>query len=151
MATFDKSSSGKTRNKGSCEKTSPPNKKIVSSLAHLLPGVVDWENARVSFHGAVLSDRRRNNMSTSQPSKKTALLTTSLRLICTDFDGTMAEPEHKPISPFFSSGCWPGATRPGLLDHQHGAHLPQPAGRTRAAQNADLARTGSWPSSGKSG
>jgi hypothetical protein len=40
-------------------------------------------------------------MSTSQPSKRTALITTSLRLICTDFDGTLAEPEHKPISPIF--------------------------------------------------
>ena len=33
--------------------------------------------------------------------KKTALLSTSLRLICTDYDGTLAEPESKPISPIF--------------------------------------------------
>ena len=33
--------------------------------------------------------------------KKTALITTSLRLICTDFDGTIAEPDGKPISRAF--------------------------------------------------
>jgi len=33
--------------------------------------------------------------------KKTALLSSSLRLLCTDFDGTIAEPEGKPISPAF--------------------------------------------------
>jgi HAD superfamily hydrolase (TIGR01484 family) len=33
--------------------------------------------------------------------KKTALLTTSLRLICTDFDGTIAEQGPKRISPIF--------------------------------------------------
>ena len=33
--------------------------------------------------------------------KKTALLTTSLRLLCTDFDGTIAEHDNKPISPIF--------------------------------------------------
>ena len=33
--------------------------------------------------------------------KKTALITTSLRLLCTDFDGTIAEPDQKPISPVF--------------------------------------------------
>jgi hydroxymethylpyrimidine pyrophosphatase-like HAD family hydrolase len=33
--------------------------------------------------------------------KKTALLSTSLRLLCTDFDGTIAEPDGKPISPAF--------------------------------------------------
>ncbi len=33
--------------------------------------------------------------------KKTALLSSSLRLICTDFDGTIAEPEEKPISAIF--------------------------------------------------
>jgi hydroxymethylpyrimidine pyrophosphatase-like HAD family hydrolase len=40
-------------------------------------------------------------MSAQAISTKTALLSTSLRLICTDFDGTLAEPEHKPISPIF--------------------------------------------------
>ncbi len=30
--------------------------------------------------------------------KKTALLSTSLRLLCTDFDGTIAERDYKPIS-----------------------------------------------------
>ena len=33
--------------------------------------------------------------------KKTALLSTTMRLLCTDFDGTIAEPDHKPISPAF--------------------------------------------------
>jgi HAD superfamily hydrolase (TIGR01484 family) len=33
--------------------------------------------------------------------KKTALLTTQLRLLCTDFDGTIAEQSPKPISPAF--------------------------------------------------
>ena len=33
--------------------------------------------------------------------KKTALLSTSLRLLCTDFDGTIAEKDYKPISPLF--------------------------------------------------
>jgi hydroxymethylpyrimidine pyrophosphatase-like HAD family hydrolase len=33
--------------------------------------------------------------------KKTALLSTSLRLLCTDFDGTIAEPDRSPISPEF--------------------------------------------------
>ena len=33
--------------------------------------------------------------------KKTALLSTSLRLLCTDFDGTIAEPDHAPISAGF--------------------------------------------------
>jgi hydroxymethylpyrimidine pyrophosphatase-like HAD family hydrolase len=33
--------------------------------------------------------------------KKTALLTTSLRLICTDFDSTIAEPDGRPISSSF--------------------------------------------------
>jgi hydroxymethylpyrimidine pyrophosphatase-like HAD family hydrolase len=33
--------------------------------------------------------------------KKTALLSSSLRLLCTDFDGTIAESEGKPISPAF--------------------------------------------------
>lgn len=33
--------------------------------------------------------------------KKTALLSTRLRLICTDFDGTIAEPDGKPIMPAF--------------------------------------------------
>jgi hydroxymethylpyrimidine pyrophosphatase-like HAD family hydrolase len=37
----------------------------------------------------------------SAENKKTALLSTSLRLICTDFDSTIAEPENKPISPVF--------------------------------------------------
>ncbi|MEI9999719.1 MAG: hypothetical protein WDO13_11455 [Verrucomicrobiota bacterium] len=32
---------------------------------------------------------------------KTALLSTSLRLLCTDFDGTLAEPEGRPILPLF--------------------------------------------------
>jgi len=35
------------------------------------------------------------------PNKKTALLSTRLRLLCTDFDGTIAEPDFKPISPVF--------------------------------------------------
>ena len=34
-------------------------------------------------------------------STKTALLSTSLRLLCTDFDGTIAERDYKPISPVF--------------------------------------------------
>jgi hydroxymethylpyrimidine pyrophosphatase-like HAD family hydrolase len=33
--------------------------------------------------------------------KKTALLSTQLRMICTDFDGTIAEADHKPISSAF--------------------------------------------------
>jgi hydroxymethylpyrimidine pyrophosphatase-like HAD family hydrolase len=33
--------------------------------------------------------------------KKTALITTSLRMICTDFDGTIAEADGKPISSAF--------------------------------------------------
>jgi len=37
----------------------------------------------------------------SMDNKKTALLTTSLRLLCTDFDGTIAERDYKPISPAF--------------------------------------------------
>ena len=37
----------------------------------------------------------------SNLNKKTALITTSLRLICTDFDGTIAEPDGKPISRAF--------------------------------------------------
>src|SRR5260221_9542688 len=43
--------------------------------------------------------RRRETMST--PNKKTAPLSSSLRLICTDFDGTLAESENPPISPAF--------------------------------------------------
>jgi hydroxymethylpyrimidine pyrophosphatase-like HAD family hydrolase len=35
------------------------------------------------------------------PNKKTQPITTSLRLICTDFDGTIAEAERKPISDAF--------------------------------------------------
>lgn len=35
------------------------------------------------------------------PKKKTALLSTSLRLICTDYDGTIAEAENRPISDVF--------------------------------------------------
>jgi hydroxymethylpyrimidine pyrophosphatase-like HAD family hydrolase len=37
----------------------------------------------------------------SKPDKKTALITTSLRLLCTDFDGTIADGEGSPISPAF--------------------------------------------------
>jgi hydroxymethylpyrimidine pyrophosphatase-like HAD family hydrolase len=37
----------------------------------------------------------------TDPMKKTALLTTSLRLLCTDFDGTIAEADARPISPPF--------------------------------------------------
>jgi hydroxymethylpyrimidine pyrophosphatase-like HAD family hydrolase len=33
--------------------------------------------------------------------KKTALLSTSLRLLCTDYDGTVAEPDGQPINPVF--------------------------------------------------
>ncbi len=33
--------------------------------------------------------------------KKTALLSTSLRLICTDYDGTLAEPDNAPIADSF--------------------------------------------------
>ena len=35
------------------------------------------------------------------PHQKTALLSTCLRLLCTDFDGTIAEPDQQPISPVF--------------------------------------------------
>ncbi|MCE0483266.1 MAG: HAD hydrolase family protein [Methylacidiphilales bacterium] len=34
----------------------------------------------------------------TQLHKKTALLSSSLRMICTDYDGTITEPEHQPIS-----------------------------------------------------
>jgi len=37
----------------------------------------------------------------SSPHTKTAHLSTSLRLICTDFDGTIAEPDGQPISSIF--------------------------------------------------
>jgi hydroxymethylpyrimidine pyrophosphatase-like HAD family hydrolase len=37
----------------------------------------------------------------TETDKKTALLSTRLRLLCTDFDGTIAEPDHAPISPAF--------------------------------------------------
>ena len=37
----------------------------------------------------------------SQSKKKTALLSTSLRMICTDYDGTLAEPDGRPISDIF--------------------------------------------------
>ncbi len=37
----------------------------------------------------------------SESKKKTALLSTSLRMICTDFDGTLAEPDGRPISECF--------------------------------------------------
>jgi len=37
----------------------------------------------------------------SRPSHKTAHISTSLRLICTDFDGTIADSEGSPISPAF--------------------------------------------------
>jgi hypothetical protein len=42
------------------------------------------------------------------PHPKTALLSSCLRLLCTDFDGTIAEPEQKPISPVFFErlGAW---------------------------------------------
>ena len=33
--------------------------------------------------------------------QKTVPLSSRLRFLCTDFDGTIAEPEHKPISPVF--------------------------------------------------
>jgi len=37
----------------------------------------------------------------TEANKKTALLSTSLRLLCTDFDGTIAEGDSKPISSVF--------------------------------------------------
>ena len=33
--------------------------------------------------------------------QKTVPLSSRLRFLCTDFDGTIAEPDHKPISPVF--------------------------------------------------
>lgn len=77
---------------------------------------------------------------TTSPNKKTALLSSSLRLICTDYDGTLAESEAKPISDVFFQRL--------LAWRQHGpVYWIINTGRTFDSLQDDLVRRKSpvWP------
>ena len=74
------------------------------------------------------------------------------RLICTDFDGTLAEPDGRPIaSSFFQATAGLAQARPRLLGDQHRPNPRKPDLRTSAPAGADLAGLGSPRSSARSG